>query len=95
MLAVKAGRPALLAANTTLEESVVGVPELHCRLRETFSSLLTVIAPKAVVHAKEIHAKLQTQGLMPILWSQLPQVTFCHCFASFANTSLREIFSIF
>ena len=90
MLAVKADRPALLAANTTLEESMVGVPELHRSLRETFRRFLTVIAPKDVVHAKQIHAKLQTQGLMPVLWSQLSQVTFPHWFASDDNCMMRE-----
>ena len=77
----------MLVANSTLEESMGVVPELHSSMRGTFSSLLTVIAPKDISHAKQVHAKLQAQGLTPTLWSHVSQVTLCTCFASVKNCS--------
>ena len=74
-----ADRPVWLAANTSSDETVLVIPDLHGALKIRFPDLLTVVAPKDTAQALHRAANLRNQGLEVTLWSELAQVSVCVC----------------
>jgi len=83
--AATACRPVWLAANTTLDETLTAIKDLHQSLEARFPDLLTVIAPKEVVEAQQALSGLRAAGLEVALWSELSLVRcICSCSLSVA-----------